>query len=164
MNTMGVKTITSPPTFVPYLFVWMRSVSRWMARQHVEANISQSWIYLYSFIIVEQLGSVVSAWHLHTDWNISTTMVCCKSLHINVLQMTNPTDVGDALTFHHEADICGFDWNVSMTVGWIAMKFGIDIYVPCRVNLNNFSDLLTSSSTIIRSKFKFLQYFGLLAC
>ncbi len=26
------------------------------------------------------------------------------------------------------------------TVGWIAMKFGLDIYVPLRVNCNNFGD------------------------
>ncbi len=28
---------------------------------------------------------------------------------------------------HHEMDICGFEWNVSTTIGWIAMKFGTDI-------------------------------------
>lgn len=41
---------------------------------------------------------------------------------------------GDPLTFHlrhHEI------WK---TIGWITLKFGSDIYVPHKVNCNNFGD------------------------
>ncbi len=69
----------------------------------------------------------------------------------------NPTDSGDPLTFH----ICGFEWKVSRTIGWIAVEFGPDIHVPLRMNCNNFGDQLTFSflsSAIIRSTFLFVQY------
>lgn len=41
---------------------------------------------------------------------------------------------------HHQGHICGFNWNISTTTGWITMKFGTNIHNPFRTVLNNFSD------------------------
>lgn len=40
--------------------------------------------------------------------------------------------------------ICGFEWNISTTIGWVAMKLGTDIHDSLRMNWNNFDDPLTS--------------------
>ena len=39
--------------------------------------------------------------------------------------------------------IYGFVWDVSKTIGYIAMNFGTDIHVPQMMNCSNFCDLLT---------------------
>lgn len=36
------------------------------------------------------------------------------------------------LQHHHETDICGFEWNVLITVGWMALKLGSDMNAPLR--------------------------------
>lgn len=49
-------------------------------------------------------------------------------------QKMNPSDFVDLLTFNHDVYICGFEGNILMTIGWIAVKCGADILVPLRVN------------------------------
>lgn len=44
---------------------------------------------------------------------------------------------------HCESRICDFESNVWTITGWIAMKFGIDIHVPLRMNSNHLGDPLT---------------------
>ncbi len=39
---------------------------------------------------------------------------------------------------HREIHICGFEWNSSTSIGWIAMKFHTNIHVSLRMNYNNF--------------------------
>ncbi len=46
------------------------------------------------------------------------------------------------LLSHHGVHICGFEWNVSTNIGWIAIKSDTDI--PLRMNYNDFGDPLTS--------------------
>lgn len=46
----------------------------------------------------------------------------------------NPSDFVDLLTFNHDVYIRGFEGNILMTIGWIAVKCGADILVPLRVN------------------------------
>lgn len=36
----------------------------------------------------------------------------------------------------------GYEWNLLTTIGWLAIKFGLNIHVPYRMN-DNFSDPLT---------------------
>lgn len=48
-------------------------------------------------------------------------------------------------------------WNISTTVGWIAMKCGTAIHVSIRMNCNNSGDPFTIHHATIRSKFHFVQ-------
>lgn len=41
------------------------------------------------------------------------------------------------LTFFHEVDIFGFEWNVLTSIGWISMEFSAHIHVSLRINRNN---------------------------
>lgn len=49
---------------------------------------------------------------------------------------------GRSLTFerHNEAAICGFEWNVSTTIGWFALKFHAGLHAPPRQNYNSIND------------------------
>ncbi len=73
-------------------------------------------------------------------------------------QRVNPIDISDPLTHALEADICGLEWNVLTTIGWIATKIATDIHVPLMIN--NISDPLTFhlASPSIASIFQFDQY------
>ncbi len=67
----------------------------------------------------------------------------------------NPNGFSFFLQRHRDVNVCGFEWNVSVTMGWIVVKFGTDILAPLRMNCNNFGD------PILRSKFHFVPHFGL---
>lgn len=90
------------------------------------------------------------------DWNVSTTIrwianvvqtfivprgYILFTLFVPLLHLYCTTS---RLTFLAE-----ISWQQSMTISWIAIKFGIDLYVSFRMNCTNFGD---PSSAIIRSK------------
>ncbi len=48
-------------------------------------------------------------------------------------KMIHHYEFGDSLTFLlplHEVYIRAYKWNISTTIGWIAVKFGTDIHDP----------------------------------
>ncbi len=52
-----------------------------------------------------------------------------------------------------QVHIDGFEWNISTTDGWIAMRFGSPIHVPLTVNCINFGETSNFfSSATIRAK------------
>lgn len=55
------------------------------------------------------------------------------------------------LCCHHEADICGFEWNITTTTRWIVIKFGSDSHVCLRMNSDNFDDSPDFSSDTVNS-------------
>lgn len=59
------------------------------------------------------------------------------------------------LQCHHDADICGFDWNVSTTIGWIFMTF----LFSTEFIVITFGDLLMFRQGP-PSNFRFIQNFG----
>ncbi len=48
------------------------------------------------------------------------------------------------------------DWNISAALGWIVMKCGSDVHVPCRMNSNNFGYNLKQKLNWFRAFFVFV--------
>lgn len=63
----------------------------------------------------------------------------CSAIH--AAHEINPNDFGDPLIFPRVVDICVFSGKCrKTTIGWIAMTFGKDTYIPLMTNWNNFGD------------------------
>lgn len=57
--------------------------------------------------------------------------------------------------------ICGFEFNFSTTIGWLAIQFGADIYGAQKIIPSDFADPLTSHQVPSSGQtFQFVQYFG----
>lgn len=73
------------------------------------------------------------------DWNISTNtgQIAMKFFHRHSrCSENNPRWL--FLKCHHEVSICGFEWSILTSIGWIAITFGIDIHVSARAAPNDY--------------------------
>lgn len=87
------------------------------------------------------------------QWNIATFAGELSQNLKRYYQMMNPNDIGDpwlAALCQHEV---GLEWNVTTIIASIAMKLGIEIYVPLRMNCQFSWSLNVLCTPIIRSLF-----------
>lgn len=98
----------------------------------------------------QELLRSVNQWiviNRQTDRNIPTTTACI-ALEFG-WDFHAPQRMPWLFLEHNaEVDICVFQWGVSFSTGWIAVKYGTNIRFPFPLRLNNsFDDLLTLGSS-----------------